>query len=241
MDLVGPRYIKDDGRFYSLNIIDVANHHVGIYPMRTKSAQSILESLSDFWSVYGMPDCLQMDNELSFRGSNRHPRSFGLIVRFALHCRVTPLFIPFSEPWRNGVIESFNNLYDKRFFRIQTFNNFEDLGIKSKEFERFHNLNHRYSSQQSKTPAQLIKRDGQLSKLKKETLDRMPLESGSVLYIRFIRSDLKLMILDSTFTVSKNLMYSYVECEVNIDNQALIVRRDYKIFHVFTFITNVDW
>ncbi len=58
---------------------------------------------------FQLPDFLQMDNELSFRGSNKYPGSLGLLLKVALSCGVTPVFIPAAEPWRNGVIEKFNH------------------------------------------------------------------------------------------------------------------------------------
>ena len=32
---------------------------------------------------------------------------------------VTARFIPVREPWRNGVIEHFNDVWDKSFFRTK--------------------------------------------------------------------------------------------------------------------------
>jgi hypothetical protein len=49
-----------------------------------------------------MPDYLQMDNELSFRGSNRYPRSFGPLIRLSLSENITPIFIPPGEPGAMG-------------------------------------------------------------------------------------------------------------------------------------------
>lgn len=63
--------------------------------------------------MHGMPDALQMDNELAFRGSNRYPRSFGSVVRFALNQGMAVVFIPVKEPWRNGIIEKFNHTYQE--------------------------------------------------------------------------------------------------------------------------------
>ena len=117
MDLVGPRYIKGDGRFYSINLIDVTTHSCFVKAVRTKSSEGIVKTIASFWQTHGMPDALQMDNELAFRGSNRYPRSFGSVVRFALSQGVAIVFIPVREPWRNGIIEKFNHTYQKRFLR----------------------------------------------------------------------------------------------------------------------------
>jgi transposase-like protein/transposase InsO family protein len=136
MDFVGPRYIKDFGRVYSLNIIDIETHHAHINPLIGKNVKYIIPSVIRFWKEYGLPDYLQMDNELSFRGSNIHPKSPGKLIRFALSQGVGVIFIPVSEPWRNGIIENFNDTFDKYFYRKNVFTDLEDM--KKKPL----NLNH---------------------------------------------------------------------------------------------------
>jgi hypothetical protein len=243
MDLVGPRYITGDGRFYSFNIIDVETHTCYTKPLRTKSSEEILLAIAEFWHEFGLPDALQMDNELCFRGSNRYPRSFGSVVKFALSLGVAPVFIPIKEPWRNGIVEKFNNTYQKRFLKKKTFLNFEHLIQESKIFNEFHNAHHRYSVLQQKTPNEASKLigeqvlyNGNIHKQKDIKIDK-----GEVYYIRFIRSDLKLIIASEIFLVDKSLMYSYVVAEVNIDNQCLVVRQNREIKMIIPYITPVDW
>jgi len=243
MDLVGPRYIKGDGRFYSLNIIDLVTHTGYAKPIRVKTSNEIIKALAEFWHSFGLPDALQMDNELAFRGSNRHPRSFGSVVRFALSVGVAPVFIPIKEPWRNGMIEKFNDTYEKRFLRVKTFCDFMDLEKESNEFILFHNTNHRYSSQGHKTPEEVariagpqIKYNGNIHELKK-----IPLETGVIYFIRFIRSDLILRLVTEKFKVKESLKYSYVVGEVNLETQSLIVRQNSEIQHVIPYQTPVDW
>ena len=64
---------------------------------------------------------LQMDNLLPLRGSNRYPHSFGLVIRLCLELGIQPIFVPIGEPWRNGIVEHFQNVFDKMFFRAQYF------------------------------------------------------------------------------------------------------------------------
>lgn len=73
------------------------------------------------------------------------------------------------------------------------------------------------------------------------TLKKIPLETGSIYFIRFIRSDLRLRLPTESFKVKETLKYSYVVAEVNIDNQCLIVRQDNKIIQLFPYRTPVDW
>lgn len=243
MDLVGPRYIKGDGRFFTVNIIDTECHSCSVRPVRAKSTTEVVESLAAFWAIHGMPDALQMDNELAFRGSNRHPRSFGAVVRLALALNVAPVFIPMGEPWRNGVIEKFNGTLDKRFLRAKKFEDFNYLCSEAIRFTDFHNANHRYSSQGHKTPSQmrsalppLYRYDSSIDLKKK-----IPLKSGVVYYIRFIRGDSMLKLHAESFKVKESLRYSYVVAEASVDNQSLTVRQNDEIIQTFSFKMPVDW
>lgn len=243
MDLVGPRYLKGDGRFYSLNVIDTLSHSCYAKPIRVKSSEQILQALVEFWQRHGMPDALQLDNELAFRGSNRYPHSFGSVVRFALSQGVAPVFIPNKEPWRNGIIEKFNDTFNKHLLSSEIFTSFDHLTEATKVFVDYHNDNHRYSSQQHKMPNEANK--DQLPPMRlKQSIDlkqKILLESGSVYFIRFIRSDLQLRLPTESFTVKPHLKYSYVVAEVNIDNQCLVVRQNTEIIQVFEYKTPVDW
>jgi transposase InsO family protein len=243
MDLVGPRYIKGDGRYYTINIIDTECHSCFVRPSRTKKTDEVVKALTDFWSSHGMPDALQMDNELAFRGSNRHPRSYGSVVRLALALNIAPVFIPIGEPWRNGMIEKFNNTVDKRFLSARMFDNYNHLCQEAVNFMGFHNANHRYSSQGQKTPQEMRESCNALTRYDQsiDLTKKIPLESGVVYYIRFIRGDSLLQLHAETFKVDKCLRYSYVVAEANIETQSLSVRQNGEIIQTIPFQIPVDW
>jgi len=243
MDLVGPRYIKGDGRYYTVNIIDTECHSCFVRPVRVKSTAEVVEVLAAFWTCHGMPDALQMDNELAFRGSNRHPRSFGAVVRLALALNVAPVFIPVAEPWRNGMIEKFNHTVDKRFLSVKMFDNFDHLCQEAIKFINFHNVNHRYSSQGQRTPNEMRSNLSSLFHYN-QSIDlrkKIPMESGVVYFIRFIRGDSMLKLHAESFKVKENLRYSYVVAEANIDNQCLTIRQNDEIVQNLPFKMPVDW
>lgn len=174
----------------------------------------------------GLPDFLQIDNALSFRGSNRYPRSLGLMLRLCLFYGVHPVFIPVGEPWRNGVIERFNDTYDQRFFRRQWFSSYAVLKRQSKNFQRFHNKNHCYSCLKGKTPLEVKKAEGFIPitlgpNTKLPEIDYIP--DGCVSLIRFIRSDRKLDVFGEKFIVSEDLVYSYVRAVIVTKIHALQV------------------
>jgi len=98
-------------------------------------------------------------NELSFRGSNRYPRSFHLVWRLCLFCRIKPVFIPIGEPWWNGVIEHVHDTYNDKSFRRQWVPPSSGvLNRQSKHFQRLYNRHHPYSCLRGKTPMDLFNR-----------------------------------------------------------------------------------
>lgn len=238
MDLIGPRYLKGGFKFYFFTIIDIENHYAGAYPIRTKSASDISSCLVRFWHDYQLPSFLQMDNELSFRGSNRHPRGLGLLLRIAISNMVIPIFIPPAGPWRNGVIEKFNNTAQKYFYDVQVFESFEHLQKKTEDFVSFHNQNHRYSSQAYQTPNQMIRTGAPLMKWDKEIdfSKKIIIEEGNLIFIRFVRSDLKLTILNSTFILKSELMYCYVVAQIIIEKHLLLVIHNDVVYQSFPFL-----
>ena len=197
--------------------MDVFSHQVYIESQRNKQDKQVANNLLRSWKVMGLPDFLQLDNELSFRGSNKYPRSFGLVIRLCLHFGVQPVFIPAGEPWRNGVIEKFNDTYNKKFFRRQWFPSYATLKRQSKNFQRFHNKHHRYSCLSGKTPNEVLKASN-LNAITIGANTKLPqldeIADGNVILIRFIRSNRVLDIFGEKFKVSKELVYSYVKAVI---------------------------
>lgn len=207
---------------------------------RTKADRQVAGSLLRCWKVVGLPDFLLLDNELSFRGSNRYPRSPGLVIRMCLHFGIQPVFIPVSEPWRNAVIESFNDTYNRKFFRRQWFKSYAQLKRQCKNFQTFHNKHHRYSCLKGKTPMEVVaKAQFPVQKLgpntKLPTIEDIP--DGNITIIRFIRSNRILNIFGEQFKVSKDLIYSYVRAIIVTEihtlqlylGEELVTSFDYKL------------
>lgn len=211
-----------------------------IESQRTKADRQVAGSLLRCWKVVGLPDFLLLDNELSFRGSNRYPRSPGLVIRMCLHFGIQPVFIPVSEPWRNAVIESFNGTYNRKFFRRQWFKSYAQLKRQCKNFQTFHNKRHRYSCLKGKTPMEVVaqaqfpvQKLGPNTKL--PTIEDIP--DGNITLIRFIRSNRVLNIFGERFKVSKDLIYSYVKAIIVTEihtlqiylGEELVTSFDYKL------------
>jgi hypothetical protein len=108
-DFVVPLFIKGPLRFYSLNNVDVATARCGIGPLVSRASQGVINAFWSVWWRIGIPQHIQVDNEMSFYGSPTHPRGMGALIRLCLHNDIEPWFIPMKGPWRNGIIEKFSN------------------------------------------------------------------------------------------------------------------------------------
>jgi len=229
MDIVGPRYLAADGRFYAINIIDLLTGKAAVNPARRRTHADVLRALVDTWQRLAIPRYLQMDNQLPFRGSNRHPRSFGVVVRLCLHLGIQPVFIPLSEPWRNGVIERFQDLFDKAFFRSQRFVFFEALVREARVFEGFHNRNHRYSTRNGRTPNELEgAADPPPRRLAEgfELPEKLFIEPGRIHLVRFIRSDRVLDVFGLKFNMPCEVVHEYVTATIDTAQRLLTVTHD---------------
>jgi putative transposase len=224
-DLVGPCYLKGPVRFYSLNIVDTATVRCGLHPSPTKSGQMILDGFWGTWKRMGIPDRIQVDNAMSFFGSPTHPRGMGPLIRLCLFNGVETWFIPMAEPWRNGMIENFNDRYQQRFLGKVIMASLEDLQSGSLVFEQRHNSKYRYSKLKGDTPLKALATSN--TKLRFPTEEDPPKhrldkpETGKYHVVRLIRSDLKLNIFGECFSVPPETMLEYVVATIDVKEQRL--------------------
>jgi putative transposase len=225
VDLVGPCYLTGPIRFYSLHAVDTAINRCAIEPMPSKAAQSVLDAVYAVWLRMGIPENLQVDNELAFYGSPTHPRGMGPLIRLCLRYGVNLWFIPPSEPWWNGVVEKFNDHYHQKFLDKVTVLSMPQLRQESLAFEHRHNSTYRYSKIKGKTPLKALA--GTEKKLvfpSKSDAPRHPLdkpEEGCYHLVRFIRSDCRLDIFGEIFPAPPETQYEYVVATIDVKEQKL--------------------
>jgi transposase InsO family protein len=225
VDMVGPCYLTGPIRFYSLHAVDVAINRCGIEPIPSREAQSVLDAVYAIWGRMGIPENLQVDNDMAFYGSPTHPRGMGPLIRLCLLYGVNLWFIPPSEPWWNGIVEKFNDHYQQKFLARVTMESMPQLSEKSLAFEYRHNGDYRYSKLKGKTPLNALAD----SKKKMIFPDRRmapkhPLnkpEEGFYNVVRFIRSDCRLNIFSEMFSVPPEAQYEYVVATIDVKEQKL--------------------
>jgi hypothetical protein len=226
-------------RFYSLNAVDLCTGRFGVEPPHSRSGQAVLDGFWALWKRLGIPDRLQVDNEMSFYGSPTHPRGMGPLIRLCLRYNIDLWFIPIREPWRNGVVEKFNDHYDQKFLDEVAMYSQAELLQESQNFENRHNSRYRYSKLGGKTPLQTLERLNK--KLHFPSQSQAPMhplqkpEDGAYHLVRFIRSDLKLHVFGEVFLLSSELQYEYVVATIDVKEQKLKIFLDSSQVEEFNY------
>jgi putative transposase len=229
-DLVGPCYLKGPIRFYSLNTVDLSTARCGIHDLPSKSGRDIVDGLWEIWKRMGIPDNIQVDNAMSFFGGYKHPRGMGPLIRLCLHNSVQPWFIPLAEPWRNGVVEWFNDHYQQRFLGKYRLDSTQALKTQSLAFEQRQNSRYRYSKLGGKTPIQALRASQRPLRFpEKARSPRYPMmkpRRGKYHLVRLIRSNLKLNIFGELFPVAPKYQYEYLIATIDVKEQKLKIYLD---------------
>ena len=226
-DFVGPCYLRAPLRFYSLNSVNLASGRCGVQPLLGRASQQMIDGFWALWGRLGLPEVLQVDNEVVFYGSPAHPRNMGALIRLCLHQGVALWFIPPREPWRNGVVEKFNDHYRHKFLEQQSLADEAALRQQSLGFEQRHNQQYRYSKLQGRTPAQAFEQNAvPLRYPPVEAAPRHPLhkpEQGQYHVVRFIRSDGQLDVFGEKFLLPAQAHYEYVRGTIDVGQRQLKV------------------
>jgi hypothetical protein len=144
-----------------------------------------------------------------------------------------------SEPWRNGIIEQFNDHYQQKFLGKVLMSTTDELRSGTLAFEQRHNSKYRYSKLGGKTPLKALA--ATQTKLKFPSQKESPRhrlekpEAGRYHLVRLIRSDLKLNIFGELFTVPPELKLEYVVATIDVKEQRLKLFLDKTQVDEFTY------
>lgn len=239
LDLKGPIYLSASPTKYYLAVLrDCYSQRCAIAVLNSRSVEGILALLMAAWPWMGLPDYLQVDNALEFRGSNRYPRSFGQFVRFVVYCGVEVLFNPPHEPWRNGGVEWFNSFLATHLLTVP----FADLAALQAEAQRCQidcNQLHRLADHQGLTPNELAAQ-APLRLLPSVDLDHLlkslPRDCGFVSFVRRVRRSGRITLGNGDrFMVDPQLANQYVLARVDLSKSEVSIYHLEKLLHTYDF------
>lgn len=230
LDLKGPIYLHNSSQKHYLVVLrDSYSRRCAIDALASRRAQGIVDFLVSAWRWLGLPGYLQMDNALEFRGSNRYPRSFGRVVRVAVDLDIEPVFIPTGEPWRNGLIESFNSFLDKRLLQVQCAN-LAALQHQAQTCQQVCNSRHRLAALAGLTPNEVTAK-AELNLLpdayQRHQQASLPQNKGFVSWVRLVRKSGRITLgAGDRFMVDPDRAYTYVLAQVDLARQKVVISQN---------------
>jgi putative transposase len=151
------------------------------------------------------------------------------------------VFIPPGEPWRNGIVERFNDVYDKLFFRPQQFKSLARLRTELLHFETFHNHSHRYAKLAQRTPWSVHTAKSRRLLPKSFVLHHKPLpwRDGKISFIRLTDRAGAVHFFSQRFEITKGLVNEYVRGTIFTKQNLLKFFHQGKIIKVYRYkVTN---
>lgn len=239
LDLKGPVYLSgSDTKYYVVVLRDRFSHRCALDVFENREAQGLVEFLVSNWRWIGLPDYLQMDNALGFRGSNRYPRSFGRVVRVAISLNVEPIFNPPREPWRNGGVEHFNGFVGDRMLKVP----FEDIDAfrsEARACQAACNQIHRLPAFGGQTPDEIAAQAALRfppEGYKRHKDLQLPQDQGFISLVRLVRKSGRITLgARDRFMVNPELAYQYVLARVDLIEKVVRIYHNGEVLKTYDF------
>ena len=239
LDLKGPLYLAGcSTKYYLIDLRDRYSHRCALDVLDGREAQGIVDFLVANWRWMGLPDYLQMDNAMEFRGSNRYPRSFGQTVRVALDLDVEPVFNPPREPWRNGGVEWFNGFVGERMLKVQ-FADAQALRTEARACQETCNRTHRSPALDGLTPNEVVAKATLRFPppgYRKHQAKALPQDHGFVSFVRLVRKSGRITLgANDRFMVDPALAWEYVLARVDLARQVVHISHQGQVIRSYDF------
>lgn len=215
-DVIEDLAIEGKGRIDALTSTTLWGPFANVWPAKAVGAKAIIDWLTSYWRVIGLPTYTQFDNDTRFQGGHNHPGVVGRVIRLCLSLGIIPVFAPPQETGFQANIEHFNGLWEKKVWYRFHHENSEALCACS---ERFINAYVRRRAMR----ADRVPERKSFPESWKLNLQRHP--SGKLVYIRRTDGRGNAFFLGRSFAISHHWLHRLVRCEVNLDCNIVSVFR----------------
>jgi putative transposase len=207
------RYLEDGSKVYAFHSLNLRTRACSQTIATDKSSKTVIAHILQSWKTLGIPCFLQLDNDAAFCGGYKAPRVFGRFVRLCLYVGIELIFLPVAEPECNGEVEELNGLWAQAFWERQHFASFARVCRASPSFVQWYMMDYAPPLLAGLTPTQ-----AQRTELKRRLTatqiarlpDALPITAGRIHFIRKVKPDGTISVLNETWKVSKRLAGKYV-------------------------------
>ena len=218
------RYLEAGPKVYAFHSLNLRTRACAQSIVADKRSDTVVQHCLLSWQTLGIPQFLQLDNDAAFCGGYKAPRVFGQFVRRCLYLGIALIFLPIAEPECNGEVEELNGLWGHAFWERRRFASFGRVCRASPAFVRWYMTDYTPPVLAEVTPrqAQRRERNCRLTAAQVAHLpDRLPITAGRIHFIRKVKPDGTIAVLNETWKVSKRLAGKYVWATITTHRRRL--------------------
>ena len=221
------RYLAGGAKVYAFHSLEVGGRGMHQTLAHDKSWPTVRAHLLKSWEILGIPAGLQMDNDAAFCGGYKVPRVLGACVRLCLYVGCEPIFIPYGEPERNGLVERLHALWDQAVWKRRRFRGFAQVQRTQPRFQAWYATYYEDEHHAGSAPsARSVGRHRRLTAREAIALPEMlPITAGRIHFLRRVEPDGTIRVLNDTWRVTRRLAGQYVWATIVTHEQRL------RIYH----------
>ncbi len=207
------RYLEAGPKVYAFHTLNLRTRACTQTIAADKSSDTVIRHCLDTWKTLGIPQFLQLDNDAAFCGGYKAPRVFGQFVRLCLYLGIELIFLPIAEPKRNGEVEELNGLWGHAFWERRRFASFGRVCASSPAFVQWYMTRSAPPFLADLSPQQAQRREPKHRLTATQAAHvpaPMPLTAGRIHFIRLVKPDGTITLLNESWKVSKHLAGKYV-------------------------------
>lgn len=207
------RYLEAGPKVYAFHTLNLHTRACTQTIATDKSSDTVIRHCLNTWKTLGIPQYLQLDNDAAFCGGYKTPRVFGQFVRLCLYLGIELIFLPVAEPECNGEVEELNGLWGQAFWERRRFASVGRVRRASPEFVDWYLTNYVPPVLVNLTPEQAQRHEPKrrLTSFQLAHLPNpLPITAGQIHFLRRVKPDGTIALLNETWKVSKRLAGKYV-------------------------------
>lgn len=208
------RYLEEGPKVYAFHTLNLRTRACAQTIGTDKSSPSVKGHCLTTWKTLGIPDFMQLDNDAAFCGGYKAPRVFGQFVRLGLYLGIQLVFLPIAEPVRNGEVEEFNGLWGgPAFWERHHFVSVGHVQRTSPKFISWYLTEYAPPALEGLTPKQAHRREPKRRLTATQIADLpnpLPITAGRIHFIRQVKPNGTISLLNETWNVSQPLAGKYV-------------------------------
>jgi putative transposase len=238
------RYLEDGPKVYAFHTLNLRTRACTQTIAADKSSQTVIGHGLHTWKTLGIPQFLQLDNDAAFCGGYKTPRIFGQFVRLCLYVGIELIFLPIAEPTCNGEVEELNGLWAHAFWERRRFDSLGRVGRASPAFVHWYMTDYAPPVLAEATPQQAQRREPRhrLTAIQLRHLPYpLPITAGRLHFIRKVKPDGTIAVLNETWKVSKRLAGKYIWITLVTHCRRLEIwyqrsaQQDWRLFKIYAY------